>query len=443
MEIKKLEQKEYDEFAKEMNQHHYLHSFNWSKFRSTANWEYDFTGFYKADKLVAAANLRYKKLPKINYYFYYIPRGFIIDYKDKELLKEVTFALKNYLKNKKAFMFKIDPDIKRHTIDVNKNILVEEENNYELIAYLQSIGYLHQGYHDYNQGIQPRYTFRNDLKNKTEEEIFSVLRSSYKTKIKQAKKKGIQIIKGSKADLPHFMKLLESTGEKLAQKSEALIRDQEYFETMYEYYDEDTLDLYFSYVDSKSYLENATDRYKEIQENIKGIKLQLDDEDISAKKAKKLNNQLKELTRTFKTAKEDVILGEEFVKEHPKGVYLGGAIFVKEGDKAWYLYGARNYKYNKIKVTEYLFNTVMNKYAQDGFQFFDLYGVGGDIDSSSSTYSLYDFKKGFGGEYLEWIGEFDYVVNKPLYKVYKFLIQKSSHEQTGVKALINKIITRK
>lgn len=443
MEIKEINTNEYDILAKQLNQQHYLHSYNWSKFRETAGWNFKLVGFYQQNKLIAAANLRFKKLPKVNYYFCYIPRGFIIDYTNHKLLQEITLALKNYLKKEKAFMFKIDPDIKRHTIDANKNIIESEENNYELINFFQQIGYIHQGYYDYNQGIQPRYTFRNYLKNKIREEIFQELRSSYKTKVKQARRKGIKIIKGNIDDLDSFMELMESTGEKLSQKSEALIRDKEYFQTMYKFYDDNTLDLYFAYVDSNLYLKNAKLKDQEVAEELKEVQKNLKNTELTPKKVKKLENKEKELLRLFEATKLDIKQGEEFVKNYPQGIYLSGAIFVKEGDKVWYLYGARNYKYNKIKVTEYLFNEVMNIYAQEGFQFFDLYGVGGDISKDSPTYSLYDFKKGFGGEYLEFIGEFDYVINKPLYKIYRFLTQKNSHEQKGIKSIINKILIRK
>ena len=50
-------------------------------------------------------------------------------------------------------------------------------------------------------------------------------------------------------------------------------------------------------------------------------------------------------------------------------------------------------------------------------------------------YGVYEFKKGFGGQVVELIGEFDLVVNKPKYLLYK--VAFGSYKK--IKNLINKI----
>ena len=50
---------------------------------------------------------------------------------------------------------------------------------------------------------------------------------------------------------------------------------------------------------------------------------------------------------------------------------------------------------------------------------YDFRGVSGVVDESHPQYGLYRFKKGFGAEYTEFIGEV-YIPFKPLtYKMYK------------------------
>ena len=50
---------------------------------------------------------------------------------------------------------------------------------------------------------------------------------------------------------------------------------------------------------------------------------------------------------------------------------------------------------------------------------FDLRGVSGVVDENHPQYGLYRFKKGFGAEFTEFIGEI-YIPFKPLkYKLYK------------------------
>ena len=46
---------------------------------------------------------------------------------------------------------------------------------------------------------------------------------------------------------------------------------------------------------------------------------------------------------------------------------------------------------------------------------YDFRGVSGDISPENPLYGLYRFKKGFGGEFTEFLGEFDLVL-KPFAK---------------------------
>ena len=57
-----------------------------------------------------------------------------------------------------------------------------------------------------------------------------------------------------------------------------------------------------------------------------------------------------------------------------------------------------------------------------GKEIFDVFGTIGDPKSTSSLVGLHDFKKKWGGEYTEFIGEFDYVLNKFMYFVFTKLI---------------------
>ena len=42
-------------------------------------------------------------------------------------------------------------------------------------------------------------------------------------------------------------------------------------------------------------------------------------------------------------------------------------------------------------------------------------GVSGDLSEDNPLYGLYKFKKGFNGEFTEFVGEMDLILNKPLY----------------------------
>ena len=56
-----------------------------------------------------------------------------------------------------------------------------------------------------------------------------------------------------------------------------------------------------------------------------------------------------------------------------------------------------------------------------GFKKYNFYGISGDFENKKDElYGLYDFKRGFGGNVEEYIGEFDLVINKFMYFFYKY-----------------------
>jgi peptidoglycan pentaglycine glycine transferase (the first glycine) len=98
-----------------------------------------------------------------------------------------------------------------------------------------------------------------------------------------------------------------------------------------------------------------------------------------------------------------------------QGKPLAGSIAVKFGDKVWYLYGASRNCCRNV-MPNYLLQWEMIRWAiESGCKIYDFRGVSGDISPENPLYGLYRFKKGFGGEFTEFLGEFDLVL-KPFAK---------------------------
>ena len=96
---------------------------------------------------------------------------------------------------------------------------------------------------------------------------------------------------------------------------------------------------------------------------------------------------------------------------------ISGVIPIMYGNKTWYLYGASSNEHRNL-MPNYLLQWKMIKIAlQNKSDIYDLRGVPGIADNSNG---LYRFKKGFGAEYTEFIGEV-YIEFKPfMYRMYKF-----------------------
>ena len=105
------------------------------------------------------------------------------------------------------------------------------------------------------------------------------------------------------------------------------------------------------------------------------------------------------------------------------------------GDKAWYLYGANDMDYKMTYANYKLFNFQIMEAVKRGISIFDEFGTVGIPSSTKKVAGLHEFKKKFGGEYTEFVGEFDYPTRKILYFVFTKLVK--------IKRNIEKIKNRK
>ncbi len=100
---------------------------------------------------------------------------------------------------------------------------------------------------------------------------------------------------------------------------------------------------------------------------------------------------------------------------------IAGALLLKLGDKAWYLYGASSNE-DRNAMPNYLIQWTMIKWAKNhGCTMYDFRGVPGKLAQDNPLYGLYRFKKGFSGEFTEFIGEYDLVYQPGAYWFYHTL----------------------
>lgn len=94
-----------------------------------------------------------------------------------------------------------------------------------------------------------------------------------------------------------------------------------------------------------------------------------------------------------------------------QGKVLAGAIALQYGDKTWYLYGASGNEHREV-MPNYLLQWEMIRWAvEGGCSLYDFRGVPGGIDETHPLYGLWRFKRGFGGELTEFIGEMNLVLH--------------------------------
>lgn len=77
--------------------------------------------------------------------------------------------------------------------------------------------------------IQPKYVFRLDLRNKTEEELLQSFHEKTRYNIRLAIKRGVTVREGTKDDFAIFYNIMKETGK----RDHFFIRNLSYFEKIY------------------------------------------------------------------------------------------------------------------------------------------------------------------------------------------------------------------
>lgn len=381
-----------------------LQSEEWGKFKSKGEWTYELLGLSDDGKLVGACMLLKRKLPVISKYMYYASRGFLCDYTDQRVVKEFTNALVKHVKKHKGIFLKIDPCIEYREHDVDGNLLEEGFNNQQIIDYLINLGYKHKGISLNFDGIQPRFVYQLPLIG-TLDEIMSRFHHKTRYNIKLATKKGVEIIEGNRNDLVDFERIMRITGE----RDGFITRKLSYFEEMYDcLYPAGKLKLYLAKY-------NVREALKINEETLK--------HEVESKKP--------DQNRITKLQSENEEL-KQLVTNHEDGIIVSGTLMLINGKTAVYLYGASDNLYRNV-MPNYL---IQWKMIQDAYQMgctlYDFRGISGDLSEDNHLYGLFRFKRGFTGRFVEFIGEFDYVIDPLLYVCFEWGVPRA-------KALLKKL----
>lgn len=432
MKLVELEKEKYESFVKNNKyKSHFLQSYSWGELckekRSLTPY---YLGLVEKDKVLAATLLLKKNLP-LGLCYLYSPRGYVLDFNDFKLLDIFTEELVKFAKTQKAIYLKIDPDIIWKKENYLGEVTLEEAKNQKIFKELKRLGYKHLGFTKNFETMQPRYTFRIDL-NQDLETIESHFSKTTKQRIQKSLKLQTEVEIGTEKDLPtfyHLMMLTESRKDFVSYKID-------YYKTLYKLFNEsDKATLFLGKVNLEKTLKVLNDELKEVVEKIN----ELPKENLS----KSNKNKLKELERQKDKTKEEIEKYQKYKKEYGNIITLSAHMILEYGDKAWVLYAGNH---NILTETYVNYNTYYEhlKFCKErGLKIYDQFGTIGDLSKDNPRLGLHEFKKKFGGDYIEFMGEFDYVI-KPIYyflftklvPIYRNIVKKKNKKE--LKETINK-----
>lgn len=426
MELVTLTEKEFNNFVSNHSQATFLQTLSWANLKKENGWDHVLLGFKEKKKVIAAVMLLSKQTP-VKKKMFYAPRGFVLDYENENLLKEFTLAIRDYVKKNDGIFFKIDPYIMRVQRDIDGNIVENGIDNSNVVKSFQKLGFREKCAKPGEQTLQSKWMYWIPLKGKTLEDVMKDMTSKTRQMIRKNEKNGVVIREGNYNDIEEFENIMAHTGK----RREFISRSLKYYQNMYKAFGNgENLKLYFADLEIEKTLKGLKSEVEKLEKDYKAVLM-----NIENGKAKMNESKLKlkkdEIDRTEKRIEEY----EELFKKHGSVLTLGGIMYFTYGKEVISFIGGAYEEFMEFQ-SFYTLHYEMIKYAlEKGYDYYNFYGISSDLTPKDPLYGIYLFKKGFGGEVVELIGEYDYVV-RPMYYLLYDVSYKAVH---GLKKLKTKL----
>ncbi len=305
---------------------HPLQSYEWGEFRKMTGVQVERLGFFVEGKLAKALQVTFHKVPVLDRYIGYYPKGFAPD-------EDQMAALLQLAKKYKVINIKMEPNVKKP---------LEQEREQH-----PSVKFLSKFQTEEGRALFTRYTFELDL-TKSEDELLSLQSSKTRYNLKLAQKKGVQIVEDSTDQgLEDYLRILAETTAR------------------------------------QGFYAHTPDYFRQLWTSM----------------------QNSGMMHIFKAVYEGKVL-------------VVWIVFVFNGI-LYYPYGASSSAHRDVMASNLIMWEVIRFGKAKGCQLFDMWGsLGPDPDPKSPWYGFHRFKKGYGGELVEFIGTYDLVYDYPIYKIY-------------------------
>ncbi|MDT0388360.1 lipid II:glycine glycyltransferase FemX [Streptomyces dubilierae] len=109
---------------------------------------------------------------------------------------------------------------------------------------------------------------------------------------------------------------------------------------------------------------------------------------------------------------------------HHDGEVLAAATMLTVGEHVWYSYGASTGRRREVQPSSAVQWRMLTDAHELGAAVYDLRGITDTLEESSPLLGLLRFKVGTGGEAVEYLGEWDYPLNRLLYRAFEFYLSR-------------------
>ena len=389
---------DFREFAKNSPYKSFMQTPEIATYREENGW----TIYYLAAKHngeIKAATMLVAKPYFLGKSLFIAPGGPLLDLEDQPLTEFFMRSLKKYIKSHNGYELHISPYYEITERDRHGDPVENGFNRQNAIKNLKNLGFT-----EIKEASQPKYMYALDLNGKSAEELMKDFKSNTRGHIRKAEKMGVTVRELKKEELKIFKDITESTSKRREFEDKPL----KYYEEMY--------DLFVPRGEALFLLAEVG------TENTTSETLLRQREDDGVRVESSATRGLSEATAENEGASPVTTGRSDPSRESTTSTLpLSAAMFMLYGDEVVYLFSGSDEKYMKDYNAQYELQWYMIKYAAEKkFKRYNFYGIHGLPDDNHPD-GVYEFKKGFGGQVLEYAGTWELPINQTFYQLKKAL----------------------
>lgn len=327
----------------------------------------------------------------------YIPGGFLIDYTNYSLLNIFIKELKNYLKKLKYTYIVTNPFYYQKIIN---NKIVDNEyitNN------LKTLGLIPCGY----DNIFSKYDII--INNNNYKDIYANFNRNTKRSIKQSINMGIILQKGTINDIESFYTLIH---KKTKHSINYYIDLMNMLNT-----NNMKMEIFFSKLNPKAHLINAKKNY--LKEKVRNEKIQNNFLKSKNTNKEKLLSKKISSDKLLEKLKQELVKASKLWEKYPEGIILGSCAIIRNNKEIYFLIDGYNEELKSIHSSHILKWKIIKHYCKQGYTIFNLGEISKNYQNKDDKYyGLYLYKKGFGGDIIEYPEDMLQIIDNNKYYMY-------------------------
>lgn len=411
MKIVKLSPAQFDRFASNHRYRSYFQTSCYGNVMSKFGYRSQFLGIVNEyNKLIGASLIIYKEVWRKNK-IAYAPRGFLFNYEDPDQINDLVDLLKKTLGKQGFMILRIDPCVPLTIRDAEGNTMNMNDRGNEIIRNLQEADFDYLGKNLYFETEKPRWEalvmLQRDIR-----DIFARLDKRTRNKIRKAKNNGLVVVKDEGKSI---QKLYQYVGKR-DKKPLAFYRE------ICNQYGDDA-EIYYAKIKTENYVINSRRNYEKEQEFNESLAERIQDIDLDPKERENYLNKKMESDKLITAYKNNLLKATELLKQRPDGIIIAGALVIKYDNAAYIFTEGADPAYSTINPGYLLKWELIERFNNLGFKYINFNAIVGDFENKNPKRNPYiglnESKLGFNSTAIEYIGEFDIVLNSFSYNLYK------------------------